>query len=202
VLIPRRLRPSGGRRALASRRATERTPRIPIWKSMKTPQRETRRLVGPRDEQMAVPGGDIGKAANCRAGDALQHSAASTCWSTMTPHQDELQRPPERESPKRNGSSTFAGYISADVYLVKRATPHMPRADYLNTARSIRGQPEPAPVAYDTTREPSSISPAARAAAADKGIRLSMPGAGPVWTELIPRPLRQTCGAFRRKTIR
>ena len=153
--------------------------------------RETRRLVEDCGRRCVLVGGDISDPQHCRAlvKQAVEAFGRIDVLVNNAAHQNAFESIEDITDEEWN--KTLATNLSAMFYLTKAAVPHMkPGASIVNTASINADVPNPALLAYATTKGAIQNFTAGLAQLlAEKGIRANTVAPGPVWTPLIPASL-------------
>ncbi|MBU2339954.1 MAG: glucose 1-dehydrogenase [Alphaproteobacteria bacterium] len=150
--------------------------------------RETARWIEKEGRKAILEPGDISDAAHCRSviDSAVKKLGGIDILVNNAAHQMTFEK--LEDIPDEEWEKTFATNIHAMFYLAKAAAPHMTDGgSIINTASINSDQPNPALLAYATTKGAIQNFTAGLAQLlAEQKIRVNCVAPGPVWTPLIP----------------
>jgi NAD(P)-dependent dehydrogenase (short-subunit alcohol dehydrogenase family) len=152
---------------------------------------ETKRVVEEAGAKAVLVAGDLQSADHCRKviETAVSELGGIDILVNNAAHQASFSS--LEEIPDAEWELTFKVNIHAMFYLTKAAVAHMkPGASIINTASINSDSPNPALLAYATTKGAIQNFTAGLAQMlAEKGIRANAVAPGPIWTPLIPSTL-------------
>jgi NAD(P)-dependent dehydrogenase (short-subunit alcohol dehydrogenase family) len=179
---------SGIGRAVAIAFAREGADILVSYLSERDDAQQTERLVQETGRQAVLVPGDVGDADHCRAivAKAVDQWGRIDILVNNAAHQASFKELSDISD--NEWETTFRTNIHAMFYLVKASVPHMPRGSaIINTASINSDQPNPALLAYATTKGAIQNFTAGLAQLlAAKDIRVNAVAPGPIWTPLIP----------------